>query len=70
MEFDDEKNAEQDSEEYDWRDYGEHEEESVSLQGKDYLAIFIASLQTIFLPLIVLMIVLFGFGLIVGLFLR
>jgi hypothetical protein len=70
MEFDDEKNVEQDSEEYDWREYGEHEEESVSLQGKDYLAIFIASLQTIFLPLIVLMIVLFGFGLIVGLFLR
>ena len=70
MEFDDEKKAEQDSEEYDWRDYGEHEEESVSLQGKDYLAIFIAALQTIFLPLVVLMIVLFGFGLIVGLFLR
>ncbi|MFW9808675.1 MAG: hypothetical protein ACFFE6_04750 [Candidatus Thorarchaeota archaeon] len=68
MEFDDDRSFEQDPEEYDWRSYGEHEETTVSLQGKDYLAIFLASLQTIFLPLIILIIVLFSFGLIFGLF--
>ncbi len=55
-----------------WRDYRvRHEEEkrnAIRLEGKDYLALFVASLQTIFLPLIILMIVLVGFALILQFF--
>lgn len=43
-----------------WSDYRTHDEESdisISLDLKDYIALFIASLQTIFLPLILLLLV-------------
>lgn len=53
---------------YDWRQYGDHQAEVYHLEGKDYLAIFIASLQTIFLPLIILAIALLAIGLFVGIF--
>lgn len=50
-------------EEIDWLDYAQAEEQAVRpLDGKDYVALFIASLQTIFLPLIVLIIVLIAFN--------
>jgi hypothetical protein len=51
---------EDEEEEIDWLDYASQEEEQAlpPLEGKDYLALFIASLQTIFLPLIILIIVL------------
>lgn len=50
-------------EEIDWLDYAQAEEQAVRpLDGKDYVALFIASLQTIFLPLIVLIIVLLAFN--------
>ncbi len=51
-------------EEIDWMQYAvANEEESLRpLDGKDYIAIFVASLQTIFLPLIVLIIVLIAFN--------
>ncbi|MGV9103769.1 MAG: hypothetical protein ACOC38_04210 [Promethearchaeia archaeon] len=52
--MDDEK---QESErEIDWDDYvrrEEHRKRNISLEGKDYVALFIAALQTIFLPLII-----------------
>jgi hypothetical protein len=47
-------------EEIDWLQYASQEEEQAHppLEGKDILALFIAALQTIFLPLVVLIIVL------------
>jgi hypothetical protein len=53
---------------YDWREYGDHESRVEHLEGKDYLALFIASLQTIFLPLVILAVVLLAIGLFVGIF--
>ncbi|MGD9396483.1 MAG: hypothetical protein PVJ05_08660 [Candidatus Thorarchaeota archaeon] len=50
-------------EEIDWLEYAQAEEQAVRpLDGKDYVALFIASLQTIFLPLIILIIVLLAFN--------
>lgn len=54
-------------EEPEWTEYRAHledEEEQANLQAKDYLALFIAALETIFLPLILMMIVFFAFGVI------
>jgi hypothetical protein len=51
---------------YEWSEYGDHEQTSTPLEGKDILAIFIASLQTIFLPLVILVIFLLALGLIFG----
>jgi len=49
--------------EIDWLDYAQAEQQAVRpLDGKDYVALTIASLQTIFLPLIVLIIVLLAFN--------
>ena len=49
---------EKDDPEWDeYRTYLEETQESTKLDGKDYLALFVASLQTIFLPLIIMMIV-------------
>jgi hypothetical protein len=49
--------------EIDWLEYAQGEEQALQpLDGKDYVALFIASLQTIFLPLIVLVIVLIAFN--------
>ena len=45
-------------EEVDWLKYARGEDQTVrALDGKDYLALFIAAMQTIFLPLVVLVIV-------------
>lgn len=42
-------------EEIDWSQYGEHDSTTtIPLDGKDYIALFIASLETIFLPLVIL----------------
>jgi hypothetical protein len=55
---------ENEKEEYDWSHYGDHDAKKLPpLEGKDYLAIFIASLQTIFLPLIILIFILLGISL-------
>lgn len=43
------------NDEIDWSQYGEQDSgTTVALDGKDYIALFIASLETIFLPLIIL----------------
>jgi hypothetical protein len=54
----DEDQYEQEEKGIDWSQYAQEEEQALRpLDGKDYIALFIASLQTIFLPLIILMIV-------------
>jgi hypothetical protein len=41
--------------EIDWSQYGEHEPTlATPLDAKDYVALFIAALETIFLPLVIL----------------
>lgn len=57
-EFDD--LGEDQEEEIDWMEYASQQEEAAlrSLDGTDYAALFVASLQTIFLPLIILIILL------------
>ncbi len=64
--FDDTQDEQKQSEEreIDWLDYATTEEDQAlrPLEGKDYIALFIASLQTIFLPLIILIIVLVAFN--------
>ncbi|MHA1906380.1 MAG: hypothetical protein ACW98Y_03720 [Candidatus Thorarchaeota archaeon] len=51
-----------------WRDYRirieDEKRKAIRLEGSDYIALFIAALETIFLPLVILMIVLFGFAMI------
>ncbi len=55
---------EEQREEIDWSEYGEHEESRhPPLDGTDYVAFFIASLETIFLPLVLLAVVLVVIGL-------
>jgi hypothetical protein len=70
-------NADYDDEEYDdetdidWKQYlyQENETESIRpLDATDYVALFIASLQTIFLPIVILIIVLVSFALIFTIF--
>ena len=54
-------NAQSEEQEIDWLDYAQQEEQALRpLDRTDYLALFIASLQTIFLPLLILIIVLFA----------
>jgi hypothetical protein len=55
----DEEQRQPEDEEIDWQRYAQREEQGVlrPLDGKDYIALFIASCQTIFLPLIVLIVV-------------
>ena len=51
---------ENDNEDVPWDDivyYEEQQDQTIRLEGSDYVAIFIAALQTIFLPCIVLMVV-------------
>jgi len=52
--------------EFDWSVYGDHEQATTSLEGKDVLAIFLASLQTIFLPLVILAVFLLVIGIVFG----
>jgi hypothetical protein len=54
----------------DWHQYAYQDDESapvVTLDGKDYVALFIASLQTIFLPLVILAIVMVVLGMLFSL---
>ena len=49
-----------DNEDVPWDDivyYEEQQNQTIHLEGSDYVAIFIAALQTIFLPCIILMVV-------------
>ncbi|MHA1964156.1 MAG: hypothetical protein ACXACG_02960 [Candidatus Thorarchaeota archaeon] len=46
-----------------YRVYLEERQERIKLDRKDYVALFIASLETIFLPLVILIIVFLAFGL-------
>ncbi|MFW9805832.1 MAG: hypothetical protein ACFFFK_03825 [Candidatus Thorarchaeota archaeon] len=58
-----EEHPQHEEEEIDWLQYAQGEEQALRpLDGKDYLALFIASLQTIFLPLIILVFVLIAFS--------
>jgi hypothetical protein len=64
-EFEDDEEAQYrpEEEEIDWMEYAQQEEQALRpLDGKDYIALFVASLQTIFLPLIILVIVLIAFN--------
>jgi len=55
--------------EFDWSDYGDYERRGqVDLEGKDILAICIASLQTIFLPILILTAFLLVIGIVIGIF--
>jgi hypothetical protein len=62
--------AEHTEEDIDWDEYAyrktQREKPAIELDLTDYAALFLASLQTIFLPLVILSIVLLGFGLILG----
>lgn len=63
------ENEEMDEPEWDeYRAYLEVSQEQVKLDGKDYVALFIASLQTIFLPLLIMMIVIVAIGMILFVF--
>ena len=54
---------------YNWSEYGDFERRGqIDLDGKDILAICIASLQTIFLPLLILTVFLLVFGMLIGFF--
>lgn len=45
---------------------GERSEEKLEIEFKDYIALFIAALQTIFVPLLLMIGVLLAFGIIFG----
>jgi hypothetical protein len=62
---DNEEEQTQREEDIDWLQYAQREEQDDlrPLDGKDYLALFVAALQTIFVPLIILVIVMLGFSL-------
>jgi co-chaperonin GroES (HSP10) len=52
---------ENDNEDVPWDDivyYEEQQDQTIHLEGSDYIAIFIAALQTIFLPCIAFMVIL------------
>ena len=58
------------NQEVDWNEHVFHEERNtseISLDLTDYAALFIASLQTIFLPLIILAIIMVSMGMFFGL---
>jgi len=58
-----EESNQSEEEEIDWLKYAQAEEQAHRpLEGKDIIALFIASIQTIFLPLIVLIFVLIAFN--------
>ena len=60
---------EKDDPEWDeYRAYLAETQESTKLDAKDYIALFVASLQTVFLPLIIMMIVFFVIGMLLFLF--
>ena len=60
MSSDSTQRDENDNEDVPWNDivyYEEQQDQTIHLEGSDYVAIFIAALQTIFLPCIILMVV-------------
>lgn len=58
-----EEELQPEDEEINWLEYAQGEEAALRpLDGKDYVALFVASLQTIFLPLIILIFVLIAFN--------
>ena len=60
MRSDSTQRDENDNEDVPWNDivyYEEQQDQTIHLEGSDYVAIFIAALQTIFLPCIILMVV-------------
>jgi hypothetical protein len=59
-------NREKTEDDIDWSIYGDHDQSATSLDGKDILSIFIASIQTIFLPLVLLGIFMLIIGLVIG----
>ena len=72
MSLDDDKDSWEHDErgsEFDWSVYGDHDQATTRLEGKDIIALFIASLQTIFLPLVILAVLLLIIGLLAGIFL-
>ena len=69
MSFEDDETQEEspETQEYDWRDYGDHDQStSPDIDAKDVVAIFIAALQTIFLPLVILGVVMLIIGIAIG----
>ncbi len=64
FEDDQEEQDKPEEEEIDWLQYAQREEQDSlrPLDGKDYIALFIASCQTIFLPIVILVIVLLAFN--------
>ena len=64
FEDDQEEPVQPEEEEIDWLQYAQREEQDAlrPLDGKDYIALFIASCQTLFLPLVILVIVLLAFN--------
>ena len=57
-------NDQSEEQDIDWLQYAQQEEEPLRpLDRTDYLALFIASLQTIFFPLLILIVVLFAINL-------
>jgi hypothetical protein len=54
----DEGRYEEEEKKVDWLKYAQEEEQALRpLDAKDYVALFIAAIQTVFVPLIILMIV-------------
>jgi hypothetical protein len=63
-----EPEPEPEDERVDWSDYVYHEPESsptTSLDATDWVALFIASLETIFLPLVILALMLLAIALVI-----
>lgn len=57
-------NDQSEEQDIDWLQYAQQEEQTLRpLDRTDYLALFIASLQTIFFPLLILIVVLFAINL-------
>ncbi len=69
-EYEDNNEQPEEEKEIDWLDYASQEEGTAlrPLDRKDYLALFIASIQTIFLPLMILIIVLVAISLLLQIF--
>jgi len=60
---------EEKDEDYNWVEYGDHDNRNqIDLEGKDILALCIASLQTVFLPILILSAFLVVISLIIGFF--
>jgi hypothetical protein len=54
----DEDQYEEEEKKVDWLKYAQEEEQALRpLDAKDYVALFVAAIQTVFVPLIILMIV-------------